>query len=505
MSALASEQFEAPVAAESTKIEIPARPQRLGLAWRLLALTIGGVLLALATVYVLRLTASRENWLHDRLLAAETAATVFGASPQPPISAALASKIVDAIGVKRIILTAPDSRLTISDPKAPISSDFTFDDTDPSFLESVRGAFDALFAPRGSILEVVGAGSRPGVSVEILIDQTPSIDDLWQLTRNYFVLAALVSSVVTLALWAALWRLVIYPVQRLTTSIIAFGENPQDRGRIVKPSGRNDEIGRAEAALAEMQKTLARELGQSKRLAELGMTVARINHDLRNMLAAAQLISDRFATIPDPLAQRLAPQLVATLDRAIGFCKSTLAYGCARERAPQRQRFDLRDLAREIVEAAEATGSCEVDYVIDIPPGFELHADPDHVRRALENLSRNAREALNAQGERRERPAAIRFAATHAPSGEALIEVSDSGPGIPTAQSAHMFEPFQRSTRDGGSGLGLAIASDLAQRNGGSIRLVPAAPDDVYCGARFVISLPAPDGADLSPRSPSGA
>ena len=66
-----------------------------------------------------------------------------------------------------------------------------------------------------------------------------------------------------------------------------------------------------------MQRSLAHELAQGKRLAELGMAVARINHDLRNILSAAQLISDRLATIPDPLAQRLAPRLVATLDRAI--------------------------------------------------------------------------------------------------------------------------------------------------------------------------------------------
>ena len=131
--------------------------------------------------------------------------------------------------------------------------------------------------------------------------------------------------------------MVLRPMRRLTSNIIAFGERPQDVSRIIAPSGRDDEIGHAEKALAAMQESLANELAQRKRLAELGMAVARINHDLRNMLSAAQLISDRLATIPDPQAQRLAPKLVATLDRAIQFCQATLTYGAGSEQPPERR------------------------------------------------------------------------------------------------------------------------------------------------------------------------
>jgi len=294
-------------------------------------------------------------------------------------------------------------------------------------------------------------------------------------------------------LWAALWQMVIRPVRRLTSSIIAFGERPQEAQQIVAPSGRNDEIGRAETALATMQGSLAHELSQRRRLAELGMAVARINHDLRNMLAAAQLISDRLAAIPDPLAQRLAPRLVATLDRAILFCQSTLTYGAAREQAPSRRRFDLCEVVRQVVETAEATNCGAIAYAIEIPPGFEVFADPDHVQRIVENLSRNAAQVLG-QGARRERPPAIRFAAIRT-DGVALIEISDNGPGFPPEQASRIFEPFHLSTREGGSGLGLSIASDLVARNGGSIELAPSQPDDFYCGARFLITLPAAEGA----------
>lgn len=224
------------------------------------------------------------------------------------------------------------------------------------------------------------------------------------------------------------------------------------------------------------------------------MAVARINHDLRNMLSAAQLISDRLATIPDPQAQRLAPRLVATLDRAIQFCRATLTYGAGTEQAPERRRFDLNGMAQEVVEAARAEHGDVIAYHVDIPPGFEIYADPDHSLRVLENLSRNAAQALMAKGASGERPKAIRFAAIRT-GRVALIEISDTGPGFPTGQKDRIFEPFHKSTSEAGTGLGLSIAADLVTRNGGSIELAPRQADDFYCGARFLIKLPAGDPA----------
>jgi signal transduction histidine kinase len=327
---------------------------------------------------------------------------------------------------------------------------------------------------------------------------------MWRISRSFLVLSLIISAVVTCVLWAALWSLVIRPVRRLTSSIIAFGVRPQESGRVIEPSGRDDEIGRAEAALATMQSSLAHELRQRKRLAELGMAVSRINHDLRNMLSAAQLISDRLSAIPDPLAQRLAPRLVATLDRAILFCQSTLTYGGGREQAPAPRRFDLRELVRQLVETAEAERAGAVVYSIDIPPKFELLADPDHVQRVIENLCRNAAQVLISRGAQNGRPTAIRLAAIRTDS-VALIEISDTGPGFAADQTAHIFEPFHLTTHEGGTGLGLAIASDLVTRNGGSISLAEAKGDDFYCGARFLITLPTPDSPGRRGRAPAPA
>ncbi len=479
-----------PVGAAATSA-LP-RGRAPGLAGRLLLLTISCVMLTIGLFYVSRLSAARENWLRDRLMVAHTAMLVFGETGDETLPKDLAMKILDSVGAKTIAVTLPDNRrLFATSGIVPTVSD-TFELDDPSMVEANQAAFRTLLAKRGSVVRVIGHAQTDGDLLDITLDQTPLIDALWRISSHFLALSLIVSTAVTCVLWAALWWMVVRPVRRLTSSIIAFGERPQESARIIAPSGRNDEIGRAETALAAMQGSLAHELRQRKRLAELGMAVARINHDLRNMLSAAQLISDRLTTIPDPLAQRLAPRLVATLDRAILFCQSTLTYGGGREQAPARRRVCLRELVRQIVETAEAEHAGAIAYAIDIPPKFELFADPDHVLRIVENLCRNAAQVLRSHGAQTDRPMAIRLAAIRTDS-VALIEISDSGPGFPPEQSARIFEPFHLSTREGGAGLGLAIAADLVARNGGSISLAQAKSDDFYCGARFLITLPTPE------------
>ncbi len=330
--------------------------------------------------------------------------------------------------------------------------------------------------------------------LELILDQKPLSEHLRQIAGAMFGILVTIAVVITLVVWLTLWRLVLRPVHKLTTNIVAFGERPQDVSRIIQPSGSQDEIGRAEKALAAMQQSLAHELAQRKRMAELGMAVARINHDLRNILSAAQLISDRLATIPDPQAQRLAPRLVATLDRAIQFCQATLTYGAGSEQPPARRLFDLNKMVQEVVEAARAEHGEAIDYAVDIPPRFETYADPDNILRVFENLNRNAAQALMAKGSADGRPKAIRFAAIRT-DGTALIEISDTGPGFPPDQRDRIFEAFHKSTSVLGAGLGLSIAADLVTRNGGSIELAPSKAEDFYCGARFLITLPTPERA----------
>jgi signal transduction histidine kinase len=476
----------------------PMRARTLGLAGRLLLLTIGCVLLTMGLIYASRLAAYHENWLRGRVMVAHTAMLLFGDASNETMSPELATKILNSVGAETIVVTMPDNRRLVATLGTQPKVSETYELADPTMMEGNQATFRTLFAPPGTVVRVVGRAQSDGTLVDVTLDETPLIEAMWRISHTFLTIALTISAAVTCVLWAALWWLVIRPVRRLTSSIIAFGERPQEGARIIAPRGRNDEIGRAETALAAMQGSLADELRQRKRLAELGMAVARINHDLRNMLSAAQLISDRLAAIPDPLAQNLAPRLVATLDRAIAFCQSTLTYGGGREQPPARRRFDLRELVRQVVETEEAERSGEIAYAIDIPPKFDLLADPDHVLRVIENLCRNAAQVLHSQGAQTGRPPAIRLAAIRTGS-VALIEISDSGPGFPAEQTAHIFEPFHLSTRHGGAGLGLAIAADLVARNGGSISLAEAKGEDFYCGARFLITLPTPEAGELKP------
>ena len=469
-----------------------------GLAARVLAVTIGFVLLAMGLFYVTRLTAHREMWLHGKIGWTQTAIEAFDlAGPNPP-SADLSQKILHSLDVKWLAVETPSGRrefVVAGGPPVgaePITADGS------SYFESLAATFRTLFAPPHTIarLSVPAQANQP--AIELAFDETQLIQSLRRVSRNFLTISLTIAAVVTCVLWAALWRMVLQPVRRLTSNIIAFGESPQDASRVIAPSGRLNEIGRAEAALAVMQRSLAHELAQRKRLAELGMAVTRINHDLRNILSAAQLISDRLATIPDPLAQRLAPRLVATLDRAIQFCQATLTYGAGPELPPSRRRFDLSKLVAEVVESAKAENDAAIDYNIDIPPRFCIYADPDHILRVLDNLSRNAAQALMVKGATDGRPKAIRFAAIRT-DGLALIEISDTGPGFPADQSDRIFEPFHKSTSEAGAGLGLAIAADLVTRNGGAIALAPVKADDFYCGARFLIKLPTAEAAARKP------
>jgi signal transduction histidine kinase len=468
--------------------------QGFGLAARVLAVTIGFVLLAMGLFYVTRLTAHREMLLHGKISAVQTTVDAFGlAGPTPPPHD-LSQKILNSVDVKWMAIGTPAGRREFVTAGGPLESVESIAADETSYVESMAATFHALFAAPGTIVNLSAPAQANEPAIEFAFDETSLIQSLRRVSYNFLTISLTIAAVVTCVLWAALWRMVLRPVRRLTSNIIAFGESPQDASRVIAPTGRGNEIGRAEAALAVMQRSLAHELAQGKRLAELGMAVARINHDLRNILSAAQLISDRLATIPDPLAQRLAPRLVATLDRAIQFCQSTLTYGASRELPPSRRRFDLSELVSQVVEAGTAEHDAAIDYNIDIPPRFCVYADPDHMLRVLENLSRNAAQALMAKGATEGRPKAIRFAAIRT-DGLALVEISDTGPGFPADQSERIFEPFHKSTSDVGAGLGLAIAADLVARNGGAITLAPAKADDFYCGARFLIKLPTADGA----------
>jgi signal transduction histidine kinase len=142
-----------------------------------------------------------------------------------------------------------------------------------------------------------------------------------------------------------------------------------------------------------MQRDLATMLSQKSRLAALGLAVSKINHDLRNLLASAQLFSDQLSSLPDPKVQRFAPKLMRTLERAIAFCQSTLSYGAAKEPAPDRKPIPLEPLLEEVHEALGLGLDVPIRWIVAVERGLMVEADHDQLFRILVNVARNAMQA----------------------------------------------------------------------------------------------------------------
>ena len=270
--------------ARRARIAAAAAPWRgFGLAGRVLAVTLTFVLLAMGLFYVTRLSSYRENWLHAKIASAQTAIEAFDAAGPVPPTEDLSRRILNSVGVKSITVLTPAGRRELALPDAtPATAEVIVAD-DISYVEGVAATFRTLFRAPGTIVKVGSSAPPDEAAIELTFDETPLIEALWRVSRNFLNISLTIAAVVTCVLLAALWSMVLRPVRRLTSNIIAFGESPQDASRVIAPTGRRNEIGRAETALAVMQRSLAHELAQRKRLAELGMAVARINHDLRNI------------------------------------------------------------------------------------------------------------------------------------------------------------------------------------------------------------------------------
>src|SRR3989337_186467 len=147
-----------------------------------------------------------------------------------------------------------------------------------------------------------------------------------------------------------------------------------------------------------MQQGLPETLSQKSRLAALALAVSKISHDLRNMLSSAQLLSDRLITVNDPTVQRLVPKLIASLDRAIRLCAQTLNYGQAQETPPRRKRFKLLPLVAEIGDSLGLPRQ-RIGWTVEVEAMLEVDADRDQLYRVLNNLCRNAVQALESEGD----------------------------------------------------------------------------------------------------------
>jgi signal transduction histidine kinase len=464
----------------------PSRPparRGFGLSSRLFVLTVLFVTVSEVLIYVPSIANFRINWLTDHLTMADAASVVLAESDEQAVPREIQNDLLKAVGAIAIaVRTGTVSRL-IATVEMPPDVDSMVDLRIMNPTADIGDAFATLFSPTPRIIRIVG-GARSGATLELVISDRPLRDAMLRYSVNIIWLSLLISAITAGLLYFSINRLFVRPMRRLTDNMVAFSTAPEDSGRIISPSGRGDEIGVAEEHLAAMQETLQRTLREQRHLADLGLAVSKINHDLRNMLAAAQLFSDRLGSLPDENVQRFAPKLIAALDRAIAYAQTTLAYGKAREAAPARRLLALDRLVDDVADSTGLTGHSTIQFENRVPAGLEVDADPDQLFRVLVNLCRNAAQALEGDFG----PAVVRRLTVSASrtNGSVAIRVADTGPGIPPKVRANLFRAFQGTARPGGTGLGLAIAAELVRAHGGSIMLL----DTGGAGATFEVVIP---------------
>ena len=457
-----------------------------GLSARLLVLTVLFVALGGLLTLPPSLAAYEEQWLLDRVRAAELASLAPEVAPDRVVSEQLKAQFLNGAGVDIVAVSVDGIRsLVFAKPgsghgRAPYLVDLRARAPGLGWLAPFR----TLFGPDGRRVRVMAEPRfRHGDFVEFVASDAELKRALATYLWRQILITAFVSTITGILVYLALNLFLVRPMQRITRSMERFRADPEDPAARIDLSGRRDEIGRAERELDRMQADLRAALHSRARLAALGEAVAKINHDLRNMLTSAQIASERLAALKDPKVSQALPRLERALDRAVRLATEVLAYGKTQEPAPELRTLQL---AAAVDAAAEEARLSEegARLVNDVREDDQVAADPDQLHRMLVNLLRNAREAIEHQ-EGRKAPGEIRVSLAQE-DGVSVVRVADNGPGVPERARERLFQAFAGSGRPEGAGLGLAIARELALGHGGDLTLAESGPG----GAVFVLRLP---------------
>jgi hypothetical protein len=315
------------IASRSGETETARHPLRkTGLSSRLALVTVLAVLLAQILVFVPALSMFRLNWIEDRMIGAKMVALVLAAYPEgTPLPRDVETSLLAGVPAPVVALRGSGTRWIQVHGRIPPHFVNTFDLRRFAWWRAVRGMAKTMLWHDGlSLVISKGVASVPNVQhVEMIFDEAQLHTAMMTFAQSFVFVSLVVSVITALLMFMVLHRFLVRPVHRLTANISGFSEAPEDSTRVIVPSGRTDEIGVAEDALARMQTRLAGEFRQRRHLAELGLAVSKINHELRNMLTTAQLLGDCLAESHDPTVKRVAPRLIRTLNRAIAFCGAT--------------------------------------------------------------------------------------------------------------------------------------------------------------------------------------
>jgi signal transduction histidine kinase len=460
------------------------------LSGRLLFFTSLFVLAAQMIIYVPSAARHYLDLLSYRMSSAQVAVTALDERGESGLYDTLRTELLINAGIRRIAVLRGDQREIYLGEVILPEPDASIDLRSPNWIELIWRSIDCLASSGPRVLRVITyPGMTGGDAIEILLQEDTIREDMLNYSERLLYLSLLIALITSGLVFWVLDILFVRPMKKVNQSMLAFQEHPEDARRILKATDRADEIGQMERTLETMQTELRQALRQREHLAHLGSAVARIQHDLRNILSTAQLTSDRLSSSSDPAVKALAPRLVQSIDRAISLASNTLRYGKADATPPEPAMQNLLPLAEEAMEAALAASTTTIRWTNRIPTGLQVYADADQLLRMLINIGRNAVQALDSR-----EGASVTLSASIHNHVSVAIELADNGPGIPEQVRTRLFEPFTGQGRAGGTGLGLAIARELARAHGGDVTLVKS--DEA--GTTFRVVMPARPSAEQS-------
>ncbi|MFY0690339.1 MAG: HAMP domain-containing histidine kinase [Paracoccaceae bacterium] len=452
------------------------------LSGRFLILSIIFVMAAEVLIFVPSVARFREDYLLARVEKAQIASLSVLASERSVVSAELAQELLDNAGVYNVALRRDAvSQLVLSSPVPGLVTTMV-DLRDPSPFYLIRGAMMQLAGPADGVIRVIGSPTQAaGSLIDVTMPQAPLREAMIDYGIRILLLSLVISVISAALLFLAVRRFMVKPIKRVVRHMEVYSEAPEDARHLITPTSDIHELRAAEDALADMQTQLTGALKQKEHLAQLGGAVAKISHDLRNILTTATLLADRMERSEDPAVQRSAPKLVNSLSRAVNLCESTLAFGRAEEAPPSLTMIQVANVVDDVLQSERLAADGQVDLIDDVPPGMSVRADGEQIFRVLTNLVRNARQAIEAT----RKPGTITVSASEDDAAWS-ITVTDTGPGLPPKAQEHLFTPFEGGVRKGGTGLGLVIAAELARGHGGRLELVKT--DEA--GTAFRLTLP---------------